>query len=314
MKTALSLLVVLAVFQGPDRVVSKALEEDDDEMRKLDSCLEHDMHYQGLALPKSGGDNNYGETATAVDCQKICRQTAGCRWFNWQRTEGSTGCWLKTGRGDIAKDVPGGVTGPTTCTPKCDSLYNGILIKGWRNNFGGMSEDDIRNTVIVELAKEELPQKGRTATDFHGLDNNALLAELCHGVKSVGWKMTVGSKLYSNSRRCYIELQTDGNLVLYREFDRKAFWNSGTQGKDIPNVQFQSDGNLVLYTRGGDPVWSSHTHSKGAKQLAMQDDGNFVMRDGDGKEVFSTHTGGKNIVGALQPCRGKWAYYHGERK
>ena len=110
--------------------------------------------------------------------------------------------------------------------------------------------------------------------------------------------MNEGSRFYSDSRRCYIELQTDGNLVLYRAFDRKAFWESGTHGKDIPNVQFQSDGNLVLYDRGGSAVWSSYTDNKGAKRLVMQDDGNFVMYDGKEKAVWSTHTSG---IGA---CRG----------
>jgi len=111
--------------------------------------------------------------------------------------------------------------------------------------------------------------------------------------------MNEGSRFYSDSRRCYIELQTDGNLVLYRAFDRKAFWESGTHGKDIPNVQFQSDGNLVLYDRGGSAVWSSYTDNKGAKRLVMQDDGNFVMYDGKEKAVWSTHTSG---IGA---CRGR---------
>ena len=114
--------------------------------------------------------------------------------------------------------------------------------------------------------------------------------------------MNVGSKYYSDSRHCYIELHTDGNLVLYREHDRKAFWASGTDGKDIPNVKFLSDGNLVLYDKGGSAVWSSGTHDKGAKRLVMQDDGNFVMYDGDDKALWSTHTSGKEAcrAGSLQ--------------
>ena len=119
---------------------------------------------------------------------------------------------------------------------------------------------------------------------------------------AIEWTMNKGSRYYSDSRRCYIELQTDGNLVLYREVDHKAFWDSGTGGKDIPNVQFQTDGNLVMYDKGGSAVWSSGTHDKGAKRLVMQDDGNFVMYDGDGKALWSTHTSGKEAcrAGSLQ--------------
>ena len=115
---------------------------------------------------------------------------------------------------------------------------------------------------------------------------------------SLGWKINEGSKFYSDSRHCYIELQTDGNLVLYRDFDHKAFWASGTGGKDISNVQFQSDGNLVLYDKEGSAVWSSDTHNKGVQRLILQDDGNFVMYDGDDKAVWSTHTSSKDA------CRG----------
>ena len=112
--------------------------------------------------------------------------------------------------------------------------------------------------------------------------------------------MNEGSRFYSDSRRCYIELQTDGNLVLYREFDRKAFWASGTHG-DIPNVQFQSDGNLVMYDKGGSAVWESDTDDKGAKRMVMQEDGNFVMYDGDDKAVWSTHTSSKGACNGALP-------------
>ena len=133
------------------------------------------------------------------------------------------------------------------------------------------------------------------------LHNRIKTIQSCILGGSLGWKINVGSKFYSDSKHCYIELQTDGNLVLYREFDHKAFWDSGTGGKDIPNLQFQSDGNLVLYEKGGSAVWASDTDDEGAKRMVMQNDGNFVIYDGDDKSVWSTRTSGKGACSGALP-------------
>jgi hypothetical protein len=57
--------------------------------------------------------------------------------------------------------------------PACDSLSNGILINGWRDTVVGMSADDIRNTVIVEL------QKTNPGTDLQGFSDEELLKLMC---------------------------------------------------------------------------------------------------------------------------------------
>ncbi|SCE98910.1 Cellulase (glycosyl hydrolase family 5) [Micromonospora mirobrigensis] len=83
-----------------------------------------------------------------------------------------------------------------------------------------------------------------------------------------------------------LNLQGDGNLVVYRRHDA-ATWASGTHdGVVLIN---QDDGNLVLYRTDGTPAWSSGTWGNGPSTLWMQEDGNLVLyRDGDGAVTWAS--------------------------
>ncbi|MEW2527446.1 hypothetical protein [Streptomyces sp. NPDC047071] len=72
--------------------------------------------------------------------------------------------------------------------------------------------------------------------------------------------------------------QSDGNLVIYDEFNRPR-WASRTVGQGW-TTRFQEDGNLVVYTRSGRAVWASHTAGHPGSRLVVQDDGNVVIYDG----------------------------------
>ena len=98
--------------------------------------------------------------------------------------------------------------------------------------------------------------------------------------------------MYSATRRCYIDMQTAGNLVLYRASDLPPFWQTGTHGQNIPKLTFQLDGNLVMYRNDGSVAWASHTEGRGYK-VWMQDDGNFVIYDRAGKGIWHTDTHNK---------------------
>jgi hypothetical protein len=61
-------------------------------------------------------------------------------------------------------------------------------------------------------------------------------------------KTTAGVRLHN---------QTDGNLVL-RKSDGTAIWASGTWGKGPSTLKLQNDGNLVLYRNdNGEAIWNS---------------------------------------------------------
>ncbi|KUF18782.1 hypothetical protein [Streptomyces silvensis] len=73
--------------------------------------------------------------------------------------------------------------------------------------------------------------------------------------------------------------QSDGNLVIYDEFNR-ARWAANTVGRGW-TTRFQTDGNLVVYTRSGRPVWASNTDGYPGARLVVQDDGNVVIYHGN---------------------------------
>ncbi|MBD0746770.1 hypothetical protein [Streptomyces sp. CBMA152] len=82
-------------------------------------------------------------------------------------------------------------------------------------------------------------------------------------------------------------MQSDGNLVIYDEFNR-ARWASNTVGQGW-TARFQTDGNFVVYTRSNRPVWASNTDGRPGSRLAVQDDGNVVIYDGS-RAVWASGT------------------------
>lgn len=85
------------------------------------------------------------------------------------------------------------------------------------------------------------------------------------------------SELLSANGTFRFVLQGDGNLVLYRTFDNKALWSSGTAGKAVKNVIMQGDGNLVMYDFSGNALWASNTAGRPGSFLVDQNDGNVVI-------------------------------------
>lgn len=81
------------------------------------------------------------------------------------------------------------------------------------------------------------------------------------------------SGIFSANNQFMLVLQSDGNLVLYR--DSRALWATGRRGN---YAVLQPDGNYVLYTSTGKAAWSTHTENKGINhELILQDDGNLVL-------------------------------------
>jgi hypothetical protein len=96
-------------------------------------------------------------------------------------------------------------------------------------------------------------------------------------------RLTPGQSLFTNGSitsgdgRFRLIMQTDGNLVVYRNNDNRALWATGTQGSDVHRAVMQTDGNLVLYHVNNAPAWASNTAGKPGSFLAMQNDGNLVI-------------------------------------
>jgi hypothetical protein len=90
---------------------------------------------------------------------------------------------------------------------------------------------------------------------FCGLISTSASAEF---LKS-GQSLRSGQSMASHDGRYTATMQTDGNLVVYRNSDRVAIWNTGTEGSGAVTANMQADGNFVLYTAQGMPAWQTGT-------------------------------------------------------
>ncbi|PZE29905.1 hypothetical protein [Curtobacterium sp. MCBD17_028] len=104
-----------------------------------------------------------------------------------------------------------------------------------------------------------------------------------------GAVITAGQSIWDSAERRQFVLQTDGNVVVYK--DGKAVWSTRTSGRGGAKLTLQSDGNLVLYTKAAKALWSSKTSRFGGSgmKLTQQSDGNLVLYK-NGKAVWATGT------------------------
>jgi hypothetical protein len=106
-------------------------------------------------------------------------------------------------------------------------------------------------------------------------------------------RMNRGDTLISFLGAFHLDMQTDGNLVLYRPA-MIPLWASGTVGNG-DFARMQSDGNLVVYDLAGRPVFASNTAGNPGAFIICQDDGNLVIYRGGqvphpSTAIWSTNT------------------------
>jgi hypothetical protein len=96
---------------------------------------------------------------------------------------------------------------------------------------------------------------------------------------TTGKRLSAGQSLNSSNGRFHLNMQTDGNLVIYD--GSSPIWATGTWNTtNRPNrVDMQSDGNLVTYNDANQASWATGTWGSGRVNpyLEMQDDGNLVI-------------------------------------
>jgi hypothetical protein len=94
-----------------------------------------------------------------------------------------------------------------------------------------------------------------------------------------GQRLAGGQGLTSSNGRFHLNMQTDGNFVLYD--GTSAIWHTNTW--EHPNkptrAEMQPDGNLVLYNNANQAAWASGSWGSGRVNpfLEVQDDGNLVI-------------------------------------
>ncbi|MFC9650473.1 MULTISPECIES: hypothetical protein [unclassified Streptomyces] len=92
----------------------------------------------------------------------------------------------------------------------------------------------------------------------------------------------------SGNGRAILRVQSDGNVVLYK--DNRAAWQAPNVYPNADRLVMQEDGNLVVYNRAGRALWAAGTWQKG-RYLAVQDDGNVVVYNSANRPVWATNTG-----------------------
>ena len=86
-----------------------------------------------------------------------------------------------------------------------------------------------------------------------------------------------GQSIMSTNGCFKLIMQEDGNLVIYRESNGKALWNSKTARSCTDRACMQGDGNFVTYDCHNKATWSSKTPKNEGSSVVMQNDGNLVM-------------------------------------
>ena len=100
-----------------------------------------------------------------------------------------------------------------------------------------------------------------------------------------GSRLKYPSYLVSENRRYRLELEADGDLVLYRRHD--ALWSSHTAGHPGAVAKMQSDGNFVIY-QGHRAIWSSNTRrgASNAYHLLVNNHGEVVIYSPTGRPIW----------------------------
>ena len=104
---------------------------------------------------------------------------------------------------------------------------------------------------------------------------------------SSGATLLNGQSLVSPNGKFKLDMQGDGNLVLYDA--GLVLWDSGTLNDASDYATMQGDGNFVIY-KSNRPIWSSGTDNsaRGAYRLTVQNDGDVVIYSPANKPLWAT--------------------------
>jgi hypothetical protein len=105
-----------------------------------------------------------------------------------------------------------------------------------------------------------------------------------------GEVLTINASIRSADGRFRLIYQDDTNLVLYRDTDGVAQWDTRPQPGGVGVCIMQGDGNLVVYNAAATAVWASGTDGNPGSRLVMQNDGNLVIYTPQDQPIWSSNT------------------------
>jgi len=126
-------------------------------------------------------------------------------------------------------------------------------VRGWKYQLGGTAPSAIKN-------------------DNAGMANGSL---------TVGGSIKAGQSINSANGMYKFAVQTDGNLVIYK--NDMPIWTSNTYGKAITEVVLRPNGNLEAIDGSNNSQWSSQSmrSPRNDRAVFLQDDGNLVIYEGE---------------------------------
>ena len=114
------------------------------------------------------------------------------------------------------------------------------------------------------------PPSSTAQVGAHSNSAKSVLPYTCNGSTSVSWS-TSETKSYSITSgfclRLYgvyytynLDLQRDGNLVLYNTYLNRATWATGTNGKGASYLMLSSSGSIEIFDKYGFVLWTNYAN------------------------------------------------------
>jgi hypothetical protein len=101
-----------------------------------------------------------------------------------------------------------------------------------------------------------------------------------------GTQLDVNNAVYSPNQEYRLNMQNDGNLVLYGALDGYYRWSTNTGGSGANKAIMLQDGQFCLQTASGAIAWSTSTFDAGSV-CRLQNDGNLVVYNAQGTPVWN---------------------------
>lgn len=121
----------------------------------------------------------------------------------------------------------------------------------------------------------------------------------CNSILEKGEELKAGTGLCSTNGDFRLDMQKDGNLVLYHK-TIGATWASRTFDQGGSRAKMEDNGNLVVYKENSNVLWESKTASANGSRVLLQNDGRLQILNDDNEVVWNSRdTDGHHDKGCL---------------
>jgi len=102
-----------------------------------------------------------------------------------------------------------------------------------------------------------------------------------------------GAILWAADKSTYLQMQTDGNLVLRCHKGHKVIWQIKKRAQNKRGARFQTNGDLALYDDKDKVYWRSKSDGKGGVTIMLKNDNDLVILDNKDDIIWHTKTTNK---------------------